>query len=71
MKRKSQREAGQLSGRTTMPRLAVREAGSPLTNLIRGHPNISVVGFSLLVHQLEIPGEGLTRCTVILIIIPR
>lgn len=34
-------------------------------------PNISAAGCSLFVHQPEIHGEGLTRCTGILIIIPR
>lgn len=34
-------------------------------------PNISVAGCSLFVHQPEIHGEGLTRCTCIFMIIPR
>ena len=53
-----------------MPQVVVQEVGSPLTNLIRGHPNISAAGRNLLVHQSGIHGEDMTRHMVILIHTP-
>ena len=50
-----------------MPQVVVQEAGSPLMSLIRGHPNISAAWCNLVVHQPEIPREGMTRHLVILI----
>ena len=58
-------EMPRLRRRTTTPRAVDQEAGSPLTSLNRGHPNISVVGCNFLAHQPWILGKGMTRHTII------